>query len=166
MVTKSHQIAFDTGSEDRMELDNNGSNDAIVPDISNNFCNLLSDPSDLFTGRSPKKKEKDEEDEAYYVNLSDLQYDTHPPDRPHWLTGLEKPLPHPSLTFLEDYKVLTRFWFEEIKRFEYLRSRRSPPEGQPANGECDYNHYGETKEVRRPPPSGRRRPKAVYARGC
>ncbi|KAL7776661.1 hypothetical protein CFE70_007079 [Pyrenophora teres f. teres 0-1] len=115
------------GSEDRMELDNDGGNDAIVPDISNNLGNLLSDPSDLFTGRSPKKKEKDEEDgipprpvdqedaddanneedyaaliEAYYVNLSDLQYDTHPPDRPHWFIGLEKPLPHPSLAFLED----------------------------------------------------------------
>ncbi|KAI1510601.1 hypothetical protein L13192_05381 [Pyrenophora tritici-repentis] len=81
-------------------------------------------------------------------------------------TGLNKPLPHPSLTSLEDHEVLTRFWVNEIERLEYLRSKRCPPEGQPTDGKWHYKHYGETIEVRRPALSGIGTPRTVYARGC
>ncbi|KAH7094365.1 hypothetical protein FB567DRAFT_574395 [Paraphoma chrysanthemicola] len=53
--------------------------------------------------------------------LNTLQYDDNPPDRPHWLTGLPKPLAHPDLTDLENLEVENRFWNDEITRLTKLR---------------------------------------------
>lgn len=100
----------------------------------------------------------------YTSILASLQYDTNPPDRPHWLTGLNKPLPLLSLTSLEDQEVLARFWLDKIKQLKHLRPKLPFPDGQPKDGEWTYNHFGETKEVRKQQESGRS--EATFARGC
>ncbi|KAH7084715.1 hypothetical protein BKA63DRAFT_573650 [Paraphoma chrysanthemicola] len=53
--------------------------------------------------------------------LDTLQYDDDSPDRPYWLTGLSKPLPHPDLTDLENLEVENRFWNDGISRLTKLR---------------------------------------------
>jgi hypothetical protein len=95
--------------------------------------------------------------------IATLTYDENPADRPPWLTGLSKPLPHPFLTVLQDHEVITRFWDNEIARLGNLRAAKPPPEGQPADGEWTYEHFGSTMEVMKK--QGNNTKEVTFARG-
>ncbi|KAI4616774.1 hypothetical protein J4E83_006354 [Alternaria metachromatica] len=70
-------------------------------------------------------------------------------DCPLWIGHLEKPLPHPSLTPLQNEHVLKRLYDDEIARLSALRDTRGPPAGHPPGGDWMYTSlYGETKQVR------------------
>ncbi|KAI4629196.1 uncharacterized protein J4E87_003458 [Alternaria ethzedia] len=70
-------------------------------------------------------------------------------DCPLWIGHLEKPLPHPSLTPLQNEHVLKRLYHDEIARLSALRDTRGPPAGHPPGGDWMYTSlYGETKQVK------------------
>ncbi|KAF2466909.1 uncharacterized protein BDR25DRAFT_71482 [Lindgomyces ingoldianus] len=100
--------------------------------------------------------------------LATLKYDTNPPDRPSWVTGIHKPLPHPSLTINQYNQILTTMYFKEIERLEPIRKqllKRNNPghrynyghsdedgegdedEAGREAGEWHYNSFGSTQEV-------------------
>ena len=92
--------------------------------------------------------------------LNSLQYDDNPSDRPTWLTGLHKPLPHPGLSFSANFEIETRMWVDELARLEKQRRQLPAPEA----GEWQYEHFGSTVEVVRKEKKGRKKMR-VPARG-
>ncbi|KAI4679829.1 hypothetical protein J4E81_010233 [Alternaria sp. BMP 2799] len=78
-------------------------------------------------------------------------------DCPLWIGHLEKPLPHPSLTPLQNEHVLKRLYDDEIARLSALRDTRGPPAGHPPGGDWMYTSlYGETKQVKEEPAGSHR----------
>ncbi|KAI4610831.1 hypothetical protein J4E80_007860 [Alternaria sp. BMP 0032] len=78
-------------------------------------------------------------------------------DCPLWIGHLEKPLPHPSLTPLQNEHVLKRLYHDEIARLSALRDTRGPPAGHPPGGEWMYTSlYGQTKQVKEEPAGSHR----------
>jgi len=70
-------------------------------------------------------------------------------DCPLWIGHLEKPLPHPSLTPLQNVFVLKRLYHDEIARLSALRDTRGPPAGHPPGGNWMYTSlYGQTQQVK------------------
>ena len=70
-------------------------------------------------------------------------------DCPLWIGHLEKPLPHPHLTPLQNEHVLKRLYHDEIARLSALRDTRGPPAGHPPGGDWMYTSlYGKTQQVK------------------
>ncbi|KAF2709367.1 hypothetical protein K504DRAFT_490882 [Pleomassaria siparia CBS 279.74] len=95
--------------------------------------------------------------------LTTLAHDAHPNDCPKWITGLAKPLPHPSLTCAQNHEIHTRYYAEEIERLRILRRTLPIPlyeEEERGHGRTTttttvaeikgawtYEHWGQTMEV-------------------
>lgn len=77
--------------------------------------------------------------------VASLEYNTDPADRPSWLTGLKKPLPHVDLSAMQNFEIQTRFWDDEIARVTKWRAGLPLP--QNPTGEWTYEHFGSTIEV-------------------
>ncbi|KAI4919466.1 hypothetical protein J4E90_001601 [Alternaria incomplexa] len=70
-------------------------------------------------------------------------------DCPLWIGHLEKPLPLPHLTPLQNEHVLKRLYHDEIARLSALRDTRGPPAGHPPGGDWMYTSlYGQTQQVK------------------
>ncbi|CAO2658505.1 Nn.00g062280.m01.CDS01 [Neocucurbitaria sp. VM-36] len=65
---------------------------------------------------------------------SNFEWDEDPPERPHWLTGRPKPLPHPDLTAEENEDNVTCFWTEDIERLQQHRLELAIPPPRCASG--------------------------------
>ncbi|KAH6875312.1 hypothetical protein BKA58DRAFT_119088 [Alternaria rosae] len=73
-------------------------------------------------------------------------------DCPLWIGHLRKPLPHPSLTPLQNEHVLKRLYDDEIARLTALHGTRAPPAGHPPGGDWMYTSLcGQTQKVKREP---------------
>ncbi|KAI4666132.1 uncharacterized protein J4E78_003599 [Alternaria triticimaculans] len=78
-------------------------------------------------------------------------------DCPLWIGHLEKPLPHPHLTPLQNEHVLKRLYEDEIARLSALRDTRGPPAGHPPGGDWMYTSlYGQTQQVKEEPAESHR----------
>ncbi|ORY09130.1 hypothetical protein BCR34DRAFT_657391 [Clohesyomyces aquaticus] len=131
--------------------------DAIYDSPSNlNQPGRTVSPSTVLNYSHPLEPHEEIEAEAFdeitslRKTLSSLKYDEDPSDRPYWIIeGINKPLPHPTLTSLQYQILLTKCYLEEIDRLgpirkELMRNYNSNPS---QNGGWYYEGWGETREA-------------------